>query len=159
MSCPEKKVHSSVYIVGKPVYSDGMIKITVNGYEVTASTAAEIAALLRELANTDSAKLGRPKLNLSVKNGANGADAALNFLTAVTGAGIHGANSDLVMKALGTAEPKGVGGRLVRVNNLLVKLGFSPEDVYRKIRTPDGKRWRAANKLQLAITAIKQERG
>jgi hypothetical protein len=158
MSCPEKNMRSSVYIVGEPAYYDDMLKININGYEVTASSAAEIAALLRELANTDAPKLGRPKLNLPAKNGAEGAGRALEFL-GIVAAGDGGADSKMVMKALGTNEPKGVGGRLVNVNNLLLKLGFSPDDVYHKVRTPDGKRWRQAPKIAQAIAAIRQERG
>jgi hypothetical protein len=159
MSCHEKNVASSVDVTESTPYSDGMIRLNVNGHDVFVSTPSEAAALLRELATAEVPKVGRPKLNLPPKNGTEGMDNALDFLTTVTAGGGSGADSEHVMKALHTDQPKGVGGRLVKVNNMLLRLGFPPNEVYRKVRTPDGKRWRQAAKIAQAIAAIRQERG
>jgi hypothetical protein len=159
LSCVEKNPTSHVDMTALTHDNDGMIRINVNGHDVFVSNPAEAAALLRELANVEAPKVGRPKLNLPPKNGAEGMNSALTFLTTVTAAGTSGADSEHVMKALDTDEPKGVGGRLVKVNNLLLRLGFSPDEVYKKVRTPDGKRWKQGPKIVQAMGAIKQEQG
>ncbi len=157
--CGEKKGISPVDMTALPPDNNDMIRINVNGHDVFVSNPAEAAALLRELATVEAPKVGRPKLNLPSKNGVEGMNSALTFLTAVTAAGAAGADSEHVMKALDTDEPKGVGGRLVKVNNLLLRLGFSPDEVYKKVRTPDGKRWRHGPKIVQAMGSIKQEQG
>lgn len=159
LSCGDKNYSSCVDTTGLRPDNDGMIRININGHDVFVSTAAEAAAVLREVAVAEVPKVGRPKLNLPHKNGAEGINNALDFLTAVSAGGGEGADSAHVMKALKTDQPKGVGGRLVKVNNVLIRLGFPPNEVYRKVRTPDGKRWKQGLRTLQAIMAIKQERG
>lgn len=132
-------------------------RINIKGIDITASTAAEAAALVRELTEQYAPKVGRPRLIERPDAGAgiNGKEIALAFLTTIANAGPRGAEAEELMKVLRVSHPKGVGGRSVRIINILSKLGFAQIDVYDNTRTAEGRFWKPRAKLHEAIAALK----
>jgi hypothetical protein len=148
------------------------IKFSVDGIEFTADTAAEAAAMLRELrmhrgvSSTLAGRRGRAgaaprgdhapgELKAEFPAWAHGA--ALKFLTTIRDGGSKGIGSTLVMKALDTTKPKAIGGRSAIINRLLQELGFSPSQVYDNSRTPIGRVWAPKKQIGVAIDKLQQD--
>jgi hypothetical protein len=133
------------------------IKLNFKGIELTVSHPAEAAALLRELTDTHSPKIGRPPtkpLETLAKN-ANGNQVAIAFLTTIANADADGATADDIAKAVGVKHTKGVGGKAARVNNTLIELGLKPEDIYSNTKTLDGRFWKPRPRIHEAIEILK----
>jgi hypothetical protein len=140
------------------------IKISVNGFDVTVSNAVEAVAILRELAEstrTEKKGPGRPKLKprKPLDSEPDSDTGTLGFLTKVASGGRNGVMAEDLMAILGVTNPKGVGGRSVRVNNELKALGFNPNDVFRKERNAEGRIWKPGPKMDAAIEAVKKGGG
>lgn len=128
------------------------IKFTIHGIEITASTAVEAAALIRELAP---AVPPRP-LTTQRLEPVNGtvAGGILGFLTMISEAGSDGVVSEDLMQVLHTRHAKGVGGKIAGINNELKAMGYTPKDVYRKSRTAAGRVWKTGPKMREALAAL-----
>ena len=136
-------------------------KFNFQGIDISTSSAAEAAALVRELTAQQPPKVGRPPKNpgLFEDAPANEGDTpavALSFLTAITKANGDGASAEDLMKVLNVEHSKGIGGRSVRINNLLRKLKFEPEEVYTSERLPEGRFWKAGARVDEAIQILKR---
>lgn len=130
-----------------------MIKVVHEGIEYFASNPVEAAALGRALREQGIPKVGRPRIERLI----NGEDTTLAFMNALASAGPSGAEAADLMKALKVDNAKGIGGRSVKINNALLKLGFQPDHVYHNPRTADGNRyWKKGPKFDAAFEAIKQ---
>lgn len=85
---------------------------------------------------------------------------ALRFLKMVREfEGDGGATVELIMDALGAVHPKGVGSKMVKINEILQQAGFSDlSEVYVNPRDGSGVRsWRAGPKLSEAIAKLQKE--
>ena len=136
-------------------------KINVRGIEIIASSASEAAALVRELTEQPTPKIGRPLkapglFDVTPTEENNTAAVATSFLTAITHANGEGASAEDLMKVLNVDHSKGIGGRSVRINNLLRRLKFDPEDVYKSERLPEGRFWKPGPKVDEAIQSLKR---
>jgi hypothetical protein len=137
------------------------IKINFPGFEIAVSTAAEAAAVVRELSGlTSPPQRGRPK-STEPKPQKKGFDvdmATLDFLNAIRAAGDDGATSEAIQKALKANEPKGIGSKAGRVNKVIKKLGYGVDSVYTSVREPgEGRFWSAAPKMDEAYEAIRRK--
>jgi len=134
-------------------------KLNFRGIEVTANSVSEAAALLRELAEPSGAKIGRPPKPpspLDMFAPPKDTDIAVAFLRAIAKAGTQGAVAEDLMPLLKVKGPKGIGGRSVRINNMITKAGFKLEDVYDNARTAEGRFWRPGPSISAAINALSQ---
>jgi hypothetical protein len=151
------------------------IKFTVKGLDISVSSAAEAAALIRELADESSPPRRTPikaraqrtgqfksrnrQLPLPTSPQANGfhvAKMASEFLTAIDRGPEGGVDGEAMAKVLGVSHGKGIGSRAAAINILLRQLGFSRTEVYQNDRTSAGRLWKPGPKLDQAITAVKQ---
>jgi hypothetical protein len=83
----------------------------------------------------------------------------LAFLEAIKAAGSHGLNGEAVQRILETDKPKGVGGRMVRINGFLRRLGFEgTADLFDnpKDRKAGGRIWKPKRNLDVAIEAVRK---
>ena len=140
------------------------IKFVVHGVEVTASNAAEAAALIRELGNapTPQRTVIRAAPGAQVMLRHKGFDvkyAAVDFLSLIRNAGDNGISVAGLMPAVQARRPKGVGARAGMINKLLVELGFDPAQVYENPRTSEGRIWKAGPKMDAALEAVKRKAG
>lgn len=139
-------------------------KFNVRGIDIVASSAAEAAALVRELTEQPTPRIGRPLKNPGLFGEAFQAPSAENdtvavavsFLTAITKANGEGASAEELMKVLEVDHSKGIGGRSVRINNLLRKYKLEPEEVYTTERKPEGRFWKPGPKLDEALHILKR---
>ena len=77
----------------------------------------------------------------------------LDFLTAMRGA--RRMTAEQAGRALKINHPKGLGPRSMLINNVLLKHGFEPNQVYTNTeRTSEGRIWVAGAKIDEAIAAI-----
>jgi hypothetical protein len=148
------------------------IKINVDGIELTVPTLDDAAELIRKIRGSQRATNISPRIDQRIEptppavwEGAmlpmddkTALDHAIAFLSAIANAGANGADSPTMMKALHVDNAKGIGGRTVKINNLLTKIGFRPKEVYRNPRLPDGRVWKRASKFQDAYDAIRRSR-
>lgn len=141
------------------------LKFIVHGIEVTASNAAEAAALIRELGNPPAPQPApvratiegqRPRI-LIRKRGFNLNYAAVDFLSLISNAGDRGIAAEGLMPALHVNHAKGIGARSGMINKLLSELGFQPDQVYENPRTPEGRIWKAGSKMDAALEAVKRK--
>lgn len=159
------------------------IKMVVDGIEITAESAADAVALLKELRPKTSAKQqdesvqeillvhaprkakrpsGKPKRNprtpepapVTVPDWA--PPSTLKFLSAIRDGGSAGTESEAVMKALGVTKPKAIGSRSATINRVLEQLGFKPAQVYGNDRTANGRVWKPRRLMQDAIAALEK---
>ena len=142
-------------------------KFTVHGIEVTASTAAEAAALLRELAPKPEPAPAKVRILRPVQPtgaetprmvaSAGGVDAVLSFLEAIYRAPKGIGTADL-MPILGVEHPKGVGSRTALFNGILRQLGFSKPfpEVYSVEKTPSGRVFYPGPELRRAIETLER---
>jgi len=138
------------------------LKFIVHGIEVTATNAAEAAALIRELGNAPTpqrtAIRAAPGTHVMLRTkGFNVNYAAVDFLSLIRNAGDSGIAVSGLMPAVQARRPKGVGARAGMINKLLVELGFDPSQVYENPRTPEGRLWKAGPKMDAALEAVKRK--
>lgn len=141
------------------------IRLTIRGIEITVSSTAEAAALIREMTEAPAPKIGRPRIKprpqeLFPDTPSADHQLAHDFLFRIASAEAKGISTEEVMKVLKVDTGKGVGGRCVRINNILAKLGFTdPSEIYRNPRLADGNRvWRSGPKIAEALLALKNGR-
>lgn len=134
------------------------IKLKFRGIDVTTSSAAEAAELLRELTATT-----KPAIKRSIspdddspKNGFDVEQACFNFLTIISRADRHGTTAEDLMSALHVIHPKGIGGRTARINGFLSNLGFAPHEVYDNSRTAEGRFWKPGRRLAEVIGVLEK---
>lgn len=162
------------------------IKMVVDGIEITAESAADAVALLKELRPKTSAKQQdesvqeillvhaprKAKRTNSAKFKRNPSPRApepatvtvpdwappstLKFLTAIRDGGTAGTESEAIMKALGVSKPKAIGSRSATINRVLEQLGFKPAQVYGNDRTANGRVWKPRRLMQDAIAALEK---
>jgi hypothetical protein len=150
------------------------IKFTVKGLDISVSSAAEAAALIRELADESSTQRRTPTKPRAQRTGqfksrnrqlplespgANGfhvAKMASEFLTAIDRGPEGGIDGEAMAKVLGVAHGKGIGSRAAAINILLRQLGFSRTEVYQNDRTSVGRLWKPGPKLDQAMVAVRQ---
>jgi hypothetical protein len=144
--------------------------IKIDGYEVTAATPADAAALLRELRKpegtvTPPKSTEKPILQAFHGNGLsaalaefdpNAADTALKFLKAIRQSGELEAKG--LMQVLGVTAPKAIGSKSATVNKTLTRLGLKPKAVYNNPRTPEGRVWKPGRKMGEAIQLLTEHR-
>ena len=138
-------------------------KITVGGMEITANNATDVADLVRAMEAAKPQKQQKPEdrqpeaERQPAKEGNARrfpyGDIVLSFLTAL--ANHQTLDGPAVQKALDVKEPKGVGSRAGKVNELIAELGFKQDEVYLTRRTREGRTWTAGPKIAEAINAIK----
>jgi hypothetical protein len=142
------------------------IKINFHGIEVTASSSAEAVELLRKLTempavafSTTGRTLGRPRkhpLPNGLFDNAPTEEQKLAHALFITLNRIDDPKIEDIMEAVEVNSAKGVGGRLVRINNFLAREGFNPKDVYEYRKNTDGSReWVHGPKLEEALQKIK----
>lgn len=138
------------------------ITLKIGDIEVTASTPAEAAAVIRELHSSDKGYLNEGKGSSGVTEiehiDPEILDRSLKFLEKIKEFSPKGADSDKIMMALRVAHPKAVGAKSVAVNKLLTDLGFRKGSVYRSQKKPhQGRLWKAGPSIEKAITTLKRE--
>lgn len=137
------------------------IKINVRGLEVSVSSPGEAAALIRELTEPATPKIGRPP---KAEQYAFFHDAirpaedrvAIEFLQVLESAPPAGPSIEEIMRAVGVTTGRGIGGRMVRINNILLRAGFEPIEVYQNPKGSEGRKWTAGPKLQEALLKLKK---
>jgi hypothetical protein len=142
-------------------YSVMSFKIIFRGIEIVAGTAAEAAALTRDLAGaTEVPKpLGRPPKQLYQPITEPEFDPGIALLVAIRTAGDAGLDTDQAVMATKARSGKAMGGIAMGLNNRTVKLGLDPKEVFDNARAPDGseRRWKAGPKITEAITALQSK--
>ena len=139
-------------------------KINIRGYEVTASSAAELAALIREFpAENQPRKPGRPRVILNLKSRRHSQSPeekmTIAFLSALATAGPKGTSTETIMPILNVKAGRGVGGRCAKINNLLSKIGFPDSDeIYTNPRLAEGRVWRPGPRIQEALEKLNNGR-
>jgi hypothetical protein len=151
-------------------------KIAFHGVEIVADTAAEAAALVRELA-ADRSMVGELPITPTYgsrneygqllserdEDGFNEDTVTLSFLRAIQRAPHTGVPSDHMMGILGVTHAKGIGSRMARINSVLekrlVELRDPIAEVYQTTRTPNGRVWRAGPALMPAIELLTERVG
>jgi hypothetical protein len=149
------------------------IKFTVEGIDFTVDTAAEVAAIVRELRGLRRVAMKAAPVETMAKNAANAKaeresnepdagfpnwapGAALKFLTTIRDGGPNGVSAEPIMRALNASTPKAIGGRSAIINRLLRKHGFTPTHVYDNERTQKGRVWIPRKQLPNAISQLEQ---
>ena len=135
------------------------IKLNFKGIELTVTHAAEAVALLRELTETPPPKIGRPlskPLELFPDTEPDGSQHAIAFLTTIANADADGATADDLAKVVGVKHTKGVGGKAARINNILIGLGFKPDEIYSNTKTLEGRFWKPRPRIHEAIGKLKK---
>lgn len=136
------------------------IKLNVRGIEITVSTTAEAAALIRDLTEAQPSKIGRPKAEERAADLFSGPTAdekmAHSFLSTIAVSGSQGVPTEDIMKVLEVDAGRGIGGRCVKINNLLSRLGFNdPKEVYVNPKLAAGRVWRPGPRIHEAIERLK----
>lgn len=141
--------------------------LKINGFDVEASTAAEAAALLRELqhgpkpAPPSAPAIVEKTPQIPAGNGAMSdldpasSESALKFLRTIRDSGT-GIEADRLMSALGVTKPKGIGSKSASVNRVLKAVGLKPRFVYSNPRGPTGRIWKPAKRMGEAIQLLEQ---
>jgi hypothetical protein len=128
------------------------IKFNFKGIEVTTSSTSEAAVLIRELTEIPQSKpqsspVYLPSAYVIVDK----------FLQTIVTAPPEGPSTTQIMEAVGVTDGRGLGGKLLGINNILDKHGLNPNDVYGNPKTADGRRtWFAGPKIQEAIEKMKE---
>lgn len=143
-----------------------MITINYQGIEITVSSPQEAAAVAKELALSQNATPNKPvsrgdvitatcqsyapKISspiqkpFTLSQPASETQQIADFLQAIVDAGEAGTTAEALMPILGTQSPKGLGGRMVRVNNIIEACGYDADAVYNnESRGIQGRIWRA----------------
>lgn len=138
-----------------------MIKINYKGmFDITASSPAEAAAIIRELDASARAELPNKSLpsvqNQDLFQPASEDVAIIAFLKRVL-SDKGGTTAEDIMPILGAVSPRGLGGRMARVNSVLSELGFEKSDVYNnESRGAKGRVWKPGPKIQEAIDKVSE---
>lgn len=85
-------------------------------------------------------------------------ETSLSFLRAIEQAEPVGLNTKGATQALGTVHRNSIGSKTPIINRQLRRNGYSPDEVYRRQRTPGGNFWRAGPKIGEAIAALESDR-
>ena len=135
------------------------IRINFRGIELTVSSPSEAAAVARELAEQPVPKLQRVRVIEEPTLFAGpepDEQRAVGLLELIKNAPNGGPGVDDLMKVLQVDSPKGIGGRMVRINNILLRAGMKPEDAYRNPKTADGRVWKPGTRIQEAIDRLRE---
>lgn len=92
-------------------------------------------------------------------NGFDTESVTLALLESIKAAGRKGIPGAKVQEIVHADHPKGVGGRMVRVNGFLKTLGFSdPKAIFDNPRDPDGtsRIWKPKQEIDAAIEAVRK---
>ena len=141
-------------------------KITVDGVEIEANSAADVAELLSAMKSANKQpqqapiafpqprQINRrqPRQN-DVVIASRHKGMVMNLLNGL--ASRTEIDSHDMQRILEVNEPKGVGAKFKVINPVIEELGFNKEDVYVTTRDRDGRTWTAGPKLAEAIKAIK----
>jgi hypothetical protein len=156
----------------------GTYTINYDGIEITASSPADAAALVRELKSGKSSQNGQLLPAEGKSQGSSsrtqqvimiGSDddldpispentrMALEFLKAIRdGAAIGGIQAAVLVKVLGVSAPKAIGSKSATINKLIKRIGLGVEKVYTNPKTASGRIWRPGRKMNYAIDLIEQ---
>jgi len=157
----------------------GTFTIKVNGYEVSASTPADAAELLRELSKGGKASDILPPMNAAQKDlfqknprktGTTSiiggdelepmkpeqASMTLEFLKAIRDGGATGVTAPVLMKVLGVTAPKAIGSKSATINKIIKQVGLADSRVYTNPKTANGRIWRPARRMNEAIQLIEK---
>jgi hypothetical protein len=151
--------------------------IKVDGIEITAASAADAVALVRELKGGKSSQNGQappiaekppqenPRQQVLLAGSADDLDPispentrmSLEFLKAIRdGADSGGIMAPVLVKLLGVSAPKAIGSKSATVNKVIKRTGLSVTKVYVNPKTPSGRIWRPGRKMNEAIHLIEQ---
>ena len=146
------------------------IKLTIKGYPVEVSTAADAFELIRlaeeEAAVTRSALPnaggnGRSKRE-TTRHAIDAADSqtlrlTLDFMRAIQGQGQVGVSTDRIQTVLGVSSGRAIGGRLALINRILEDQQFSVRDIYSNKKSAEGRIWKPKKSIDAAISVIDQK--
>jgi hypothetical protein len=143
--------------------SMGAIKINFEGMDITVGNADDLAATVRALQGLKGQRATdtpAPRQMSLVPNDVSrdNTKVTIAFLESIVGAGDKGSEADQIMRAVGIDKPKALGGVSVRVNNVLLKHQFKPEDVYSNRRPTDGspRTWKSGHRIQEALESLRK---
>lgn len=140
------------------------IKITVNGIDIEVSSTEEAAALIKQLNGQQSSH--KPQRSTSVPTPFNSASRLTpdalqitkKFLIALREGSASGVDGETMAKALGTARPKGIGGKMMPINKVLKELGFKSNQIFDNPRGIGGKRiWTKGRLVDEAIQKVEAQ--
>lgn len=152
------------------------IKISVQGVEITVSTATEAAEFVRALTATQPPKQtepqtprepapgtsSRPRIHIRprpvVQNGFDVHSVTINFLEALA-AHHEGLGANQIMPIMRAEHAKGIGARAAKINKLIESTGHKRHDVYSNERNDEGVRlWKPEPRLRAALDAVKADK-
>src|SRR5437016_4191458 len=140
-------------------------KVNLQGVDITASSMDEAIALARKIAAeqlNQPPKTGRPRLNGAAVSSSPNPDVrrALMMLKLIRDDNSgEGPAMDTLIHAVEGDGPKGLGGRMARINKLIMEAGFSTTDVYTNQKVGDAREWLPGPKIQQAIDKLKAIKG
>lgn len=141
-------------------------KIVIEGFEITANSAADVAELVRtmtakEVTVPSHMEAGIPRrarrvahANEDSNAGSRSEKNAIPFLEAI--ATHQEVGSPKMQKVLNVGDPKGMGPITRGINALIEKHGFALNEVYTTQRDRNGRTWNAGPKIDDAIRSIKE---
>jgi len=83
---------------------------------------------------------------------------SLSFLRAIEQAEPVGLNTESATQALGTVHRNSIGSKTPIIKRQLTRHGYSPDEVYRRKRTPGGNFWHPGPRIGEAIAALESDR-
>src|SRR5712691_2740524 len=124
----------------------GILKFIVGGIPVETDDADLAANLIQKFNHGSLSSMGRHKILIRPRVDEDVVKLAHTFLSALSGSGDRGIESDAIAGVLGAA-PKGIGNRLKPVRPLLKALGFEEGTVYVRTKVPGkGRFWKTRSR-------------
>jgi hypothetical protein len=147
------------------------VKVTIDGVDFTVADVTEAAKLYRELKLKTPLKAERKALTRTVltrtsavpnnppstENERDNLETALKFLMTIAKAEEPGANANDIGRALGVKHLRGIGGKSIRVNKILARLGFKNKAVYTTWKGSQGRFWVSGPNLIEAVKAMNEK--
>jgi len=146
------------------------ITFKIDGIEISASSVADAAELIRELKKDRSADEAKPEPPKIERNGhrvlvvgneedfaaidADNGKMALNFLSTIRDGGNVPAAT--LMKVFGVTAPKALGSKSATVNKVIKAVGLKPGMVYKNPKTQEGRTWKPGRRMGDAIQLIEK---
>lgn len=138
-----------------------MIKVTIRGIDVTVSSTAEAAALIRDFTGSTESKAAlpsedRPRIKLRPRKPTPAEAMTRDFLFRLASSSGTDVPTEEIMKILKVDTGRAVGGRCVKINNILARLGFDDTDeIYTNPRLAEvGRVWRPGPRIQEALEKL-----
>jgi hypothetical protein len=143
------------------------ITLTIDGIPITVASVKTAVALIQGLRRATASELPRVELRAE-RNGEVLPDmgqrtsdqgtvirTAMKFLMAIRDAP-DGAQTSVIMKALGVTDPRAIGSRTSTINKVLKSLGMTHSSVYYSNRLIDGRLWLPGDQLPSAIGNLRK---